>query len=145
MSLNWRTATRRLLPYMIAAAAGFLLAYLVVFLFVFPDRVVPDDGSVPGVVGLDYADAERRLAVAGYEADVGLRRFNATAPQNVVLSQSPSPGTALARGMKVTLDVSAGQRTVEVPPDVLDAGRLRVLPQRHATDGSFAARLRRAA
>jgi 16S rRNA (cytosine967-C5)-methyltransferase len=38
---------------------------------------------------------------------------------------------------------------LEPPPagsvraDVLDAGRLRVLPQRHATDGAFAARLRR--
>ena len=32
-----------------------------------------------------------------------------------------------------------------VPAAVLDAGRLRVLPQRHGTDGSFAARLRRSA
>jgi 16S rRNA (cytosine967-C5)-methyltransferase len=32
-----------------------------------------------------------------------------------------------------------------VPPDVLDAGRLRVLPQRHGVDGAFAARLRRTA
>jgi 16S rRNA (cytosine967-C5)-methyltransferase len=32
-----------------------------------------------------------------------------------------------------------------VPDDVMDAGRLRVLPQRHGTDGAFAARLRRAA
>jgi 16S rRNA (cytosine967-C5)-methyltransferase len=30
-----------------------------------------------------------------------------------------------------------------VPAQVLDAGRLRVLPQRHGADGSFAARLRR--
>jgi 16S rRNA (cytosine967-C5)-methyltransferase len=30
-----------------------------------------------------------------------------------------------------------------VAPDLLDAGRLRVLPQRHGTDGAFAARLRR--
>ncbi|MBX3133934.1 MAG: 16S rRNA (cytosine(967)-C(5))-methyltransferase RsmB [Gemmatimonadaceae bacterium] len=30
-----------------------------------------------------------------------------------------------------------------VPDSVLDAGRLRVLPQRHGSDGSFAARLRR--
>ncbi|MDQ3697046.1 MAG: 16S rRNA (cytosine(967)-C(5))-methyltransferase RsmB, partial [Gemmatimonadota bacterium] len=30
-----------------------------------------------------------------------------------------------------------------VPPVVLDAGRLRVLPQRHGVDGAFAARLRR--
>jgi 16S rRNA (cytosine967-C5)-methyltransferase len=40
--------------------------------------------------------------------------------------------------------------TLEPPPDgavpaeVLDAGRLRVLPQRHGTDGAFAARMRRA-
>ena len=32
-----------------------------------------------------------------------------------------------------------------VPAQVLDAGRLRVLPQRHGADGAFAARLRRAA
>ena len=31
-----------------------------------------------------------------------------------------------------------------VPAAALDAGRLRVLPQRHSTDGAFAARLRRA-
>jgi len=30
-----------------------------------------------------------------------------------------------------------------VPAAVLDAGRLRVLPQRHGTDGAFAARMRR--
>lgn len=32
-----------------------------------------------------------------------------------------------------------------VPAAVLDAGRLRVLPQRHGTDGAFAARMRRVA
>jgi len=32
-----------------------------------------------------------------------------------------------------------------VPAEVLDAGRLRVLPQRHGVDGAFAARLRRSA
>ncbi|HEV7838288.1 MAG TPA: 16S rRNA (cytosine(967)-C(5))-methyltransferase RsmB [Gemmatimonadaceae bacterium] len=32
-----------------------------------------------------------------------------------------------------------------VSPELLDAGRLRVLPQRHGTDGAFAARLRRVA
>ena len=30
-----------------------------------------------------------------------------------------------------------------VPESVLDGGLLRVLPQRHATDGAFAARFRR--
>ena len=31
----------------------------------------------------------------------------------------------------------------EVPASVLDAGRLRIMPQRHGIDGVFAARLRR--
>jgi 16S rRNA (cytosine967-C5)-methyltransferase len=45
----------------------------------------------------------------------------------------------------------AGAWMLEPPPEgvvpaaVLDAGRLRVLPQRHGTDGAFAARLRKAA
>jgi 16S rRNA C967 or C1407 C5-methylase (RsmB/RsmF family) len=30
-----------------------------------------------------------------------------------------------------------------VPGEVLDRGLLRVLPQRHGTDGAFAARLRK--
>jgi len=43
-----------------------------------------------------------------------------------------------------------GEWTLEPPPEgvvpaaVLDAGRLRVLPHRHGTDGAFAARLRKA-
>ena len=114
--MNWRATTRRLLPYLIVSAAGFLLAYLYVFVFVFPSRIVPDDGRVPSVVGFDFVDAERRLAVAGYTAARGLRRYNARAPENAVLSQSPAPGTELPRGASITLDVSAGEQTAEVPP-----------------------------
>jgi serine/threonine-protein kinase len=114
--VNWRATTRRLLPYLIVSAAGFLLAYLVVFFFVFPSRVVPDDGRVPTVVGLDYGDAERRLGMAGYTAARGMRRYSARAPEGSVLSQSPPPGTVMARGADVTLDVSAGEQTSEVPP-----------------------------
>ena len=54
--------------------------------------------------------------MAGFTAARGLRRYNARAPEGTVLSQSPSPGTELARGGAVTLDVSAGQQTAEVPP-----------------------------
>ena len=87
MSVNWRAATRRLLPYLIVSAAGFLLAYLVVFAFVFPSGVVPDDGRVPAVAGLDFVDAERRLSVAGYTAARGMRRCSARSPEGTVLAQ----------------------------------------------------------
>ena len=116
MSVNWRAATRRLLPYLIVSAAGFLLAYLVVFAFVFPSGVVPDDGRVPAVAGLDFVDAERRLSVAGYTAARGMRRYSARSPEGTVLAQSPAAGTPLARGDAVTLDLSAGEQTAEVPP-----------------------------
>ena len=114
--MNWRAATRRLLPYFVAGAAGFLLAYLVVFAFVFPSGVVADDGRVPSVTGLDYVDAQRRLGVAGFTAARGLQRYSARAPEGSVLAQSPRAGTPLSRGEVVTLDVSAGEQTAEVPP-----------------------------
>jgi len=114
--VNWRAATRRLLPYLIVSAAGFLLAYLVVFAFVFPSGVVPDDGRVPAVAGLDFVDAQRRLSVAGYAAARGMRRYSGRSPEGTVLAQSPRAGTPLARGEPVTLDLSAGEQTAEVPP-----------------------------
>lgn len=116
MPVNWRASTRRLLPYLIVSATGFLLAYLVVFVFVFPSNVVPDDGRVPAVAGLDFVDAERRLAVAGYTAARGMRRYSARSPEGTVLAQSPAAGTPLGRGDAVTLDLSAGEQTAEVPP-----------------------------
>ena len=48
----------------------------------------------------------------------------------------------LARASGVALEAAAGGHRAR---RVLDGGRLRVLPQRHGTDGAFAARLRRAA
>jgi 16S rRNA (cytosine967-C5)-methyltransferase len=55
------------------------------------------------------------------ENDVQIEAFLATHPEFKL--EPPSPGA--------------------VPDAVLDAGRLRVLPQRHGVDGAFAARLRR--
>jgi serine/threonine-protein kinase len=113
--VNWRATTRRLLPYFLAAAGGFLIAYLVVFLFVFPTAIVPNDGQVPNVVGLTYDDATRRLRDADFEARPGQQIFHASAPQGTVLRQHPAAGRAEARGTHVLLDVSAGQRRGEVP------------------------------
>ena len=51
--MSWRDRTRRLLPYLIVAATGFLAAYLYVFFFVFPSDLLPNDAKVPNVVGLN--------------------------------------------------------------------------------------------
>lgn len=63
MSLRGRL--RRLLPYVIAAAGGFLLAYLIVAFFVFPAGVIPTDVRVPNVIGLTYNDAAAQLLQRG--------------------------------------------------------------------------------
>ena len=116
--MNWRAASRRLFPYAVVAAGGFLLAYLVVAVLIFPPELVPDDAKVPQVVGLTYDEAVNRLEAAGFKARVGEERFVELAPKSTVLSQSPPPGSSEPRGAEIILDVSAGQRQLQVPPVV---------------------------
>ena len=116
--MNWRAASRRLFPYAVVAAGGFLLAYLVVAFLIFPPELVPDDAKVPQVVGLTYDEAVNRLEAAGFKARVGEERFVELAPKSTVLSQSPPPGSSEPRGAEIILDVSAGQRQLPVPPVV---------------------------
>lgn len=121
-SLRWRVRVRRLLPYVVVAAAGFLVAYLLVFFFVFPTSLVPDDAKVPNVVGLLREDAARRLRAAGFDAARGEEVYHAAAPKTTVLRQDPGPGGVEPKGTKVMLDVSAGQRSATVP-DVVGMAR----------------------
>ena len=113
--MNWRATSRRLLPYAMVAAGGFLLAYLFVAFFIFPPQIIPDDAKVPQVVGLLYDEAVNRLEAAGFKAKTGEERFVELAPKSTVLAQSPPPGATEPRGTEVVLDVSAGQRQVQVP------------------------------
>lgn len=97
------------------AAGGFLLAYLVIFLFAFPAEVIPDDADVPNVVGLMYADAAQRIEKAGFQAVQGESRFHPRAPEGAVLQQDPPAESSQKRGIDVRLAVSAGQRSAPVP------------------------------
>lgn len=103
---GWRARARGLLPFAVAAASGFLLAYIVVFLFVFPSRLVPDDRPVPDVRGRLVDDAERALRDAGFTAQAGGRRVNASLPPGTVVSQSPAAAARRPRGTAVVLDVA---------------------------------------
>jgi serine/threonine-protein kinase len=110
-----RQTTRAILWYAAVAAAGFLCAYLVVALFVFPDDGVADGVKVPTVVGMRFEDAVRRLAAIGLQGALGESRVSDAAPQSTVLAQRPAAGLDAVRGATVLLDVSASQRRSTVP------------------------------
>ena len=113
--MSWRVRLRRLLPYFVTAAGGFLLAYLFTFFFIFPTALVPDEGELPNVVGLHVDDAVRRLREAGFDGTQGEARYHATAPEGVVLEQTPPGGSRQPRGEVATLATSKGQLESEVP------------------------------
>ena len=113
--MNWRGEARRLLPYVISAAGGFLIAYLVVAFAIFPSEILPNDAVVPNVTGLSYEDAAKRLQLAGFRAAQGEQRFTTAAPRMTVLQQNPPAGSRELRGTKIVLDVSSGQRVGTVP------------------------------
>jgi serine/threonine-protein kinase len=113
--VNWRALPRRAFPYLIAAVGGFLIAYVVVFLFAFPAEVLPDDGILPKVVGKTFEDASAILQKTGFVAQQGESRYHKNIPANIVLQQDPPAGSRQKRGTSVVLALSAGQKTAEVP------------------------------
>lgn len=113
--MNVRALAKRAFPYLVVAAGGFLLAYVFLFLFTFPADVLPDDGRIPRVVGMDFDKAAAALEKAGFHALKGQSRFHKTTPEGIVLEQDPPAGSVQKRGAEVTLAVSAGQATATVP------------------------------
>ena len=113
--MSWRVRTRRLLPYIVTGAVGFLVAYLVMFFFVFKTPVVPRESAVPDVMGLPWNEAVRRLEAVGFRADTGEQVYHATASRHTVLGMRPRSGSVEARGAVIQLDVSMGRRQATVP------------------------------
>ena len=113
--MNVRAPLKRAFPYLIVAAGGFLLAYVFLFVFAFPADVLPDDGRIPRVVGMEFDAASSALEKAGFHALKGQSRFHKTTPEGIVLEQDPPAGSVQKRGAEVTLAVSAGQATATVP------------------------------
>jgi serine/threonine-protein kinase len=113
--MNVRAWPRRAFPYFIVAVGGFLIAYLAIFIFAFPAEVVPDDGVLPNVVGLNFADAQMTLEKAGFHAQQGETRYHKSVREGVVLQEDPPADSRQKRGIDVVLAISAGQKTAEVP------------------------------
>lgn len=113
--MTLRGRLRRGLPYVLALAGGFLLAYLIVAFFVFPAGFIPQDVRVPNVIGLTYSDAVTRLEQKGLKAERGETRFHNAAPKGTVLDQTPAPESKEVPGIRVNLVVSGGQKFGTIP------------------------------
>lgn len=70
--------------------------------------------EVPSVVGMVEAEAVRTLESAGFEVDVS-RENHPDVPEGNVISQSPDGGAEAEQGSGVSITVSEGSGTVEVP------------------------------
>jgi beta-lactam-binding protein with PASTA domain len=73
----------------------------------------PEKSSVPDVTGLEQSSAEGRLRDEGL--GVVVQEAESTDPQGQVISQSPSGGTSVSKGSRVTITVSKGTPQVDVP------------------------------
>ncbi len=113
--MSGRALGRRAFPYLVVSAFGFLLAYVLLFIFAFPSDVVPDDGRVPAVVGFPFDQAVAALEKAGFHGVRGETRYHRTVAKDAILQQDPPAGSLQKRGIDITLAVSGGQRSATVP------------------------------
>ncbi len=71
--------------------------------------------AVPSLVGMSRPDAEKVLKSLGMLLVIGGTRQDATAPEDTVLEQLPSPGTLAVKGRKVSVILSAGSSGMTAP------------------------------
>ena len=115
MKAGLKARLRRIGPYFAVSGGGFLLAYAIVGFIVFPKSSRTNEVAVPNVSGLPFEQAKHILTDSGFVAQRGEQRYETNVPAGTVLGQSPAPQTVHPRGARVLLDLSRGQRTVDVP------------------------------
>jgi serine/threonine-protein kinase len=93
-------------------------------------RSGPAMATVPNVVGLSLADAISRLRGEGFNPNPTI--VPSDAPQNQVIHQNPVPGTRLAQGSSVAIQVSNGPPQVNVPDVVGYTSQQAVLTLQNA-------------
>jgi serine/threonine-protein kinase len=105
---------RAVAPYVVVTAAGFALAYAVVFVLL-PAGDATAAPRVPDLVGLPMDSARRLLERAGFAVKLQSPVPHATMPEGHVLAQAPAAGREEPVGAAVSLTISAGNRRALVP------------------------------
>jgi beta-lactam-binding protein with PASTA domain len=75
--------------------------------------------EVPNVLELDEGEAERTLLLAGLEGEYDEQPYNPNLPNDIVVDQSPEPGSQVKPGRRVRYYVNASPRGLVTVPGVL--------------------------
>jgi penicillin-binding protein 1A len=87
----------------------------------FPAPPAPKSGTVPNVVGMTQADAEKALAKANFTASA--TDVPCVDPVGIVCAQSPAAGAKVTLGSVVHIDVSNGKSPKIKVPNVIGSTR----------------------
>src|ERR1700757_606119 len=71
--------------------------------------------TVPPLVGMAPADAERTAAGLGLQMSIERQYYSPQIPEGKIMSQLPSPGTKVRRGWQVRVAQSLGPMRVAIP------------------------------
>src|SRR6201998_4064175 len=71
--------------------------------------------TVPALVGMTPADAERTAAGLGLQISIERQYYSPQIPEGRIMSQLPLPGTKVRRGWQVRVAQSLGPTRVAVP------------------------------
>jgi serine/threonine-protein kinase len=74
--------------------------------------------AIPQVAGLTVADASTALRDKGFSVAPPVQHFSSSVPNGTVITSHPTQGHSPPKGSPVTLVVSEGPRTFQVPPVV---------------------------
>lgn len=77
--------------------------------------------EAPNLIGMNYQDMKKRMSSASsasqeYQVLLSTKQFSDTVPEGCIISQSPTPGSKMAKGSDIVVVVSEGAAVRTLPP-----------------------------
>ena len=120
---------KRLKPFAWVLLVLLIAGLLIGVFFLAQEILRVDEISMPDVIDKSLEEAARILEKEGLKVEVAGERYHSTIAKNHVIDQNPKPDSEVRKGRLVKLDISLGQRQVEVPNVIgesLRAARIQI-------------------
>ncbi|HVZ37947.1 MAG TPA: PASTA domain-containing protein [Candidatus Kapabacteria bacterium] len=105
-----------LMKYLVIGIVAVIVVLVLLDKVVMPWYVkAGSEAKVPEVVGLPFAEAQKRLEKLGFEVKKGESRFDDRYPAGMVVMQLPYGGQVTKEGRRVYLTLSRGTELIPVP------------------------------